>query len=68
MSSLEFLPQVKGTIVEDLGGQPCEASQILTFLLSKVSPGACRYLTHQVLYNLCLQMYRAFTYRIGIEI
>jgi hypothetical protein len=59
-----FLPEEK-TVTEDLGGQPHEASWILTFPLSKASPGACRsYLTRRVLYTLCLQMYCTLTYRI----
>jgi hypothetical protein len=36
-----FLPE-KEAITEEHGGQPHEASQILTFPLSKASPGACR--------------------------
>jgi hypothetical protein len=35
-------PQVKKAVAEDLGGQPHQASQILTFPLSKTCSGACR--------------------------
>jgi hypothetical protein len=36
-----FSPEEKA-VAEELGGQPREASQTLTFLLSKANPGACR--------------------------
>jgi hypothetical protein len=37
---LEFLPQVKGVVVEELGGQPREASQDSNFFpLCNASPG-----------------------------
>jgi hypothetical protein len=57
--------QVKDVIAEELEGQTREASQILTFPLSKARPGACRsYVTRGSLYNLYLQMYYVLTYRI----
>jgi hypothetical protein len=34
-------PQEQEAIAVELGGQPCEALQRLTFLLSKASPDTC---------------------------
>jgi hypothetical protein len=51
----------KEAVAVELGGQPCEASRILTFPLSKASPSGCRSYFIRVPYIVCLQMYRAFT-------
>jgi hypothetical protein len=61
-------PQVKEVVAEELGGQPHEAPQILTFSLSKASPGACQtHLPVRVFNNLCLQIYCALMYRNSME-
>jgi hypothetical protein len=55
----EGFPPEKEVVASELEGQPCEASRILTFLLSKASRGACRTYLSESLYNLCLQVYCA---------
>jgi hypothetical protein len=60
------LPQEKKAIAAELGGQPREDSQILTFPLSKTSPGA--YSPHRMLISILFYFYMHVMYcslRIG---
>jgi hypothetical protein len=62
-----FLPE-KDATAEELGGQHSSTTVEPNFLFEKGKPWFMPILvTRRVLYNLCLQMYCAVTYRISME-
>jgi hypothetical protein len=59
-----FLPE-KEAVAEELGGQHSSSTADPNFLFEQGKPRCMpNLLTRRVLYNLYLQMYHAFTYRI----
>jgi hypothetical protein len=58
-----FPPEKEVVVAEDLQGQHSSSAADPNLCFEQGKPRFMPNLLTQVLYNLCLQMYRAFTYR-----